>query len=343
MSPNFESRNIPAHDKDALFMHVALFEAEGFVGATAPNPPVGACLVKDGRILGQGAHMRAGGPHAEIVAMKRAASAHGSGALNGATLYVTLEPCNHHGKTPPCADAILEAGVSRIVIGARDPNPNVAGNGAEKLRAAGRRVELDATGEDCRRLIAPFAKWSATGLPWVTHKLAYRVTPEGRLTMIPESGGDTTFTSDRSLREAHLERRKSDAILTGLGTVLADHPKFNVRHVPDHQNRRRYLIVMSENGTEPPREWLEQEWDLGFEVLVVSDLRSTLKHLGALGVHRVLVEAGPTLSAAIKAEHLWDERVVFIQRRPRPEDMLSGEALDYSYREFAADTARKKN
>lgn len=341
MSPDFESRNVPAHAEDALFMHVALFEAERFIGATAPNPPVGACLVKDGRILGQGAHMRAGGPHAEIVAMEHAAAAHGSEALRGSTLYVTLEPCNHHGKTPPCTDAILEAGISRVVIGAPDPNPNVTGNGAKKLRMAGLRAEVSAASEDCQRLIAPFAKWSTTGLPWVTHKLAYRVTPEGRLTMIPESGGDTTFTSERSLREAHLERRKSDAILTGLGTVLADHPKFNVRHVPDHENRRRYLIVMSENGANPPGKWLEQEWDLGFEVLVVSDLKATLRHLGELGVHRVLVEAGPRLSAAIEAGRLWDERVVFIQRRPRPEDLLSGETLDYAYREFAADATRK--
>lgn len=127
----------------------------------------------------------------------------------------------------------------------------------------------------------------------------------------------TTFTSQHSLREAHLERKKSDAILTGIGTVIRDYPKFNVRYLKDHENRKRIIVVLSDDQREPPQPWLEQEWNLGLEVLVYQDFDQAIQMLGELGVHRVLVEAGPTLSKFVEEKQLWDERIVFLQADPQ--------------------------
>ncbi|MEW6055613.1 MAG: bifunctional diaminohydroxyphosphoribosylaminopyrimidine deaminase/5-amino-6-(5-phosphoribosylamino)uracil reductase RibD [Bdellovibrionota bacterium] len=313
--------------EDAVFMALAAYEAEKFIGATAPNPPVGACLVRDGKILAVGAHARAGFDHAEVVTIKRALELHGEAAVRGATLYVTLEPCNHHGKTPPCTEAILKAGVTRVVFGIEDPNPAVAGGGALELQHHQVKV-IEGTGKQiCLNLIEPFLKLKTTGLPWIVHKLAYRVLKDGTLSMLPEPGMKT-FTSQESLKEAHLERKKCDAILTGIGTVLVDQPLFNVRHLEDHPKKKRPLIVLSRKRTELPSSWVEQQKGLGFEVELASDPIEALEQLGQKGALRVLVEAGPQLSQWVISEGAWDERLVFFSG-------IAGEDQDFFIRERA--------
>ncbi|MBI3542419.1 MAG: bifunctional diaminohydroxyphosphoribosylaminopyrimidine deaminase/5-amino-6-(5-phosphoribosylamino)uracil reductase RibD [Deltaproteobacteria bacterium] len=305
---------------DSLFLALAAAEAEKYRGATAPNPPVGACVVgapegaeKPGRVLGIGAHARAGADHAEVVALKAAAAAYGSAALRGATIYVTLEPCNHQGRTPPCTKALVEAGLGRVVYAERDPNKNVAGGGATALAAAGIAVERVPGHAECRRLLDGFAKRATTSLPWVVHKLAYRFDADGRPTLLPEAG-HRTFTSQPSLVLAHEERRRCDAILTGAGTVLADRPRFDVRHVRDHDGKRRWVAVVTHGRQPLPTEWLAEQRELGHDVFTAASPREALEKLGALGALRVLVEGGPTLSEWVERERLWDERLVFIHR-----------------------------
>lgn len=294
--------------EDISFLTLAVAEATKFIGSTAPNPPVGACLARNGRLVAVGAHERAGTDHAEIVAIRRALESAGADAVRGSTLYVTLEPCNHHGRTPPCTDAILRNGISRVVYGALDPNPKVAGGGVAMLAQAGITVEAS---NSCEHLIGPFKKWILTQKPWVVHKLAFRLDRNGELSMIPEKG-DKTFTSLKSLCEAHLERRQSDAILTGRNTVLKDLPLFTVRHVADHPNKKRPLMVLSQSSNELPRDWCSRQANLGFEVILATDIDSALIELGKRGVHRVLVEAGPTLSKIFLEQKLWDERITFL-------------------------------
>lgn len=309
-SRRFEVRSRPM---DASYMALAAAEAEKYLGATAPNPAVGACLVKEGRILAVGAHKRAGTDHAEVVAMKDAIARHGAVAVRGATLYTTLEPCHHHGKRPPCTKAILEAGIARVVIAVAEVN-KLASGGADALRAAGVQVDFGVTNLVCDELVRGFFKWITTGRPWIVHKLAYRITNEGALSMIPETGSKT-FTTQESLRLAHLERRKSDALLTSLATVVADNPSFNVRHVDDHDKKTRLIAVITRGDQQPPAAWLKRQAELGQEVLLAADVDEALKTLGERGVHRVLIEAGPRLSDVIAQRGLWDERLIFIRRQ----------------------------
>lgn len=297
---------------DSDFLGLAAAEAEKFEGATAPNPPVGACIVRDGGVLGVGAHARAGTDHAEVVAIKAASGIHGAQALRGSTIYVTLEPCNHHGRTPPCVSAIVEAGFARVVYAMPDPNPNVKGGGAQALRQAGLIVDQRAHTQSTR-LLDGFGKRARTGKPWLVHKLAYRFDERGTLTMIPQAR-EKTFTRPESLKVAHLERRRSDAIITGLGTILRDAPAFNVRNVEDHPAKRRLVAVVSRSGARAPAEWIARQSELGHEVLHASTLVEALQDLGHRGVLRVLAECGPRLSEAIVSEQLWDEKLVIIHR-----------------------------
>lgn len=297
----------------------ALAAGEAYAGATAPNPPVGCVLLDaQGRVLASEAHRRAGGAHAEAAAIE--ACRRGGVAERIHTVVVTLEPCNHQGRTPPCVDAILATPAKAVWIGARDPNPRVAGGGAASLAARGLAVgfidQLDdadaaALARAARRLIAPFAAWSRTGRPWLTLKQA--VTFDGG--MIPPAGRKT-FTDDASLALAHRLRRRADAIITGSGCVLADDPAFTVRHVSDHVGKRRVLAVLDRRGRTPPR-YVEAAKARGFEVLVRGDLPALLAELGAAGVVEALVEAGPTLLGAFVGQGLWDERVV-IRQDPVP-------------------------
>ena len=200
-------------------MAEALALAERGRGRVEPNPVVGAVLVREGEVVGEGYHARHGGPHAEVEAIAAA-----GGAARGATLYVTLEPCNHHGKTPPCVDAILRAGIRRVVAAMPDPNAIAAG-GAERLRAAGVEVEVGLLAAEARRQNAPFLKRVRSGLPFVTLKWA--MTLDGK---IATASGDARWVSSAEAREhAHRMRDRADAVLIGIGTALADDPELTAR------------------------------------------------------------------------------------------------------------------
>ncbi|MCB9730411.1 MAG: bifunctional diaminohydroxyphosphoribosylaminopyrimidine deaminase/5-amino-6-(5-phosphoribosylamino)uracil reductase RibD [Deltaproteobacteria bacterium] len=204
-------------------MRLALDEAERGRGTTSPNPMVGAVIVRDGAILATGFHARAGGPHAEVVALEAAGE-----AARGATMFVTLEPCCHTGRTGPCTEALLAAGIARVVVGAMDPNPRVAGGGVARLRAAGVEVETGLLAEQCEAQNEAFRRWIVSGRPFVTLKLAQSL--DGR---IAARSGDSRWVSGEAARaEVHALRAESDAVMVGSGTALADDPRLTVRDAP---------------------------------------------------------------------------------------------------------------
>ncbi len=293
----------------------ALELARAYEGATAPNPPVGCVLLDSaGNEIAAGVHRRAGMPHAEAEAIAAAQSAGITGRID--TVVVTLEPCNHYGRTPPCADAILATGARQVWIACRDPNPGVGGGGAERLRAAGCDVhflaDLDhpdaaALTAEAARLIAPFSKSMRTGLPFVTIKQA--ISAAG--SMVPPAGR-RTFTSQASLELAHRLRRRADAILTGSGTVLADSPHFTVRHTSDHPGKRRLLVIL-DRRRRVPQDYLAAARSRGFEVRLAENAAEAITMIGAAGAMEVLVEAGPALTGSVLEAGLWDEHVLIEQ------------------------------
>ncbi len=281
-------------------MRLAVQEARKYLGRTAPNPPVGAVvLAVDGTVLGVGAHVQAGTDHAEVMALKNARESHPH--IPAHTVVVTLEPCNHQGRTPPCTQAILAAGVKKVVVGQRDPNCRVAGAGIQKLKDSGVEVVEGVLSAECGELIESFTWFCQTGKPWVTLKTAHQA--DG--SMIPPVG-QKTFTSEASLVFAHELRKRSQVLITGSGTVLADAPWFTVRHVQDHPGMRRTLVVLDRRGR-VPRDWVKKAESQGFEVwipVVETSLESLLQELGSRGCVDALVEAGPTLSQAFLSENL---------------------------------------
>ena len=220
VAPEDATRN-SERQRDEQWMAVAL--EKGAAGTPSPNPHVGAILVKDGEIVGAGHHERAGEDHAEVVALREAGP-----RAKGATLYVTLEPCNHVGRTPPCTDAIASAGVSRVVIACRDPNPHVLGGGVEKLRAAGVQVDVGYRETEGRRLIAPWTKFVTTGMPYVTLKLGLSL--DGRIAS--RTGASKWVTGPEARARVHVLRAQHDAVVVGIGTALADAPPLTVRDAP---------------------------------------------------------------------------------------------------------------
>jgi diaminohydroxyphosphoribosylaminopyrimidine deaminase / 5-amino-6-(5-phosphoribosylamino)uracil reductase len=313
MKPQFDSPERAA-------VQAALAEASRFRGATSPNPPVGACAIDaSGQILSVRAHERAGTAHAEANVLAELEERGLTHRIH--LLFITLEPCNHQGRTPPCTAAILKAAKTakslRVVYGVPDLNPKVAGGGAEFIKNSGQAgVSIWSLEEvlpqndplllECQGLVAPFSKWARTGLPWVTVKTAWNTNGS----MIP-AAGTRTFTSPSSLKLAHELRRRADAILTGSGTVLADSPELTVRHVPDHPGKRRLLTVLDRRGR-VSKDWLESREKQGFELLAYppeADFNEFLRILGHRGVLELLVEAGPSVSASILTQGLWDEQV----------------------------------
>jgi diaminohydroxyphosphoribosylaminopyrimidine deaminase/5-amino-6-(5-phosphoribosylamino)uracil reductase len=290
-------------------MELALKAARRFLGATNPNPPVGAAgMDSSGNILAVKAHERAGEPHAEINVIRAFA---GAGELSDLhTLVVTLEPCNHTGRTGPCTEAILATSIKRVVFGARDPNPNVNGGGADRLRAAGIEVIEGVMEQECQELIRGFTSRVNRGRPWLTIKRALR--HDG--SMIPPLGSKT-FTSRDGLRFAHELRRRSDAILTGSGTILADAPLLNVRHVEDHPGKQRQLALF-DRRQRVSAEWKKAAAERGFEILEADNFSETLASLAQAGVQEALVEAGPELSSAWIESNQWDEIVDIFEGEP---------------------------
>ena len=276
---------------DAEFLERALELAERGRGTTHPNPVVGAVVVAGGAIVGEGWHERKAGEHAEV----RALAAAGDRA-RGATVYVTLEPCAHHGDTPPCTEALVAAGVVRVVAGQRDPNPRVEGGGLERLRKAGVEAEI-AEGElgfRCRQQIEEWRTWVVERRPFVTYKVG--VTLDGRVS-VP---GERWVTSEESRRLVHVLRAASDAVAVGMGTVRWDNPRLDARDVPVVRQPRRIAF-----GRGPLPEGSELELHSG-------PLSEELARLGVEGVQSLLLEGGPTLAAAFLEQGLVDKLLVFV-------------------------------
>jgi diaminohydroxyphosphoribosylaminopyrimidine deaminase / 5-amino-6-(5-phosphoribosylamino)uracil reductase len=265
----------------------ALELAEHGRGTTHPNPVVGAVVVRDGEVVGEGWHERKGGPHAEVVALEAAGE-----LARGSTLYVTLEPCRSFGATPPCTQAVLRAGVARVVAGALDPNPK-AGGGLEELRQAGVEVEL-VDSFAARAQNEAWRTWVSQRRPFVTYKAA--TTLDGRLT-IP---GERWITGEESRRVVHELRAASDAVAVGMGTVRADAPRLDARDVEVLRQSRRLAFG---RGPLPPESELE---------LRSGPLSDELETLAAEGVQSLLLEGGPTLAASFLREDLVDKLLVFV-------------------------------
>jgi len=308
----------------------ALQLAERGLYTTDPNPRVGCVLVRDGTVVGEGWHERAGGPHAEIHALRQA----GAQAV-AATAYVTLEPCSHHGRTPPCADALIAAGVTRVVAAMQDPNPQVAGSGLRALQQAGIETTSGVLAAAAAALNPGFVKRMRTGLPWVRCKLAMSL--DGRTAMA--SGESQWITGPDARRDVHRLRARASAILTGIDTVLADDPALTVRLddpaappvrpplrvVLDSRLRMpataqllglpgETLLLTGAAGPEPPPRLARPGVTLARLPLQDGrlELAAVLRHLGGLQLNEVHVEAGATLSGALLQAGLVDELVIYM-------------------------------
>lgn len=308
---------------DAAYMTQAIAQARQGLGRTAPNPPVGAVIVKDGRVIGAGYHSQAGQPHAEIMALRSCREDPRGGAL-----YVTLEPCCHFGKTPPCTDAIIAAGITRVVIGVSDPNPVVAGKGIQCLQTAGIRVETGVKARENADLIRWYAHWMATRRPFVLLKAA--MTLDGRIAAV---GGDSQWISSEASRaQVHAWRNEVDAVLVGIGTVLADDPRLTCRMeggrdpwrvildrdyvIPEQAQclgERCILITAADpetrpgilqGGTRVKRLGLDENGGFAWP--------QVLDYLGSLGLHAVMIEGGGGVYSGILKAGLVDRLRIFL-------------------------------
>jgi len=329
MARQAPAKTAPAPPADSHYLRAALKLAARGKGRTSPNPPVGAVVVQGGAIVGRGWHRGCGLPHAEVEALREAGE-----AARGATLYVTLEPCNHVGKTPPCTEAILAAGLNRVVFGQRDPNPRVEGAGAARLAAAGVEVAQVLQAE-CERFNEAWTKWVATGRPFGVLKGAASL--DGR---IAAAGGDSKWiSSEASRRFAHRLRAECDAILVGVGTALADDPQLTCR---TERGRDPLRVVVDSNLRLPatakmlscpgrtllaclegaPAERRARLTAAGAEVLPLPadsagrvSLPALLDVLGRRGVVSLLIEGGSEMNAAMLAAGLVDKLFIFLAPR----------------------------
>ncbi len=276
---------------DEKFMRLALREAAKGVGSTSPNPAVGAVIVKGGRVLAKGWHRRAGGPHAEIEALR---SLKNPSLARGATIFVTLEPCCTHGRTPPCTDAIQQAGIARVVVGATDPNPRHAGRAFDILKQSGIRVTAGVLAEECTALNAAFNQWITTGMPLVIAKAGLSL--DGRLTRPACEGA--WLTSEKSRADAMRLRAKVDAILVGAGTLRADNPRLTLRGIRGAA-RQPWRVVLTRSGRFPKGAHLftDEHRDRTL-VFRGRPLKSVLRDLGKRGCTSVMIEGGGELLGA---------------------------------------------
>ena len=310
-------------------MHRALELARMSVGETSPNPPVGAVVARDGRIVGEGRTQPAGQAHAEVVALRQAGE-----LARGATLYVTLEPCSHYGRTPPCTDAIIAAGVAEVHASMVDPNPQVGGRGLELLREAGVKVVLGEGQAEAEELAAPHAKFIRTGLPLVTLKFAMSL--DGKIAT--RTGDSKWITGEDSRRYVHKLRAQNDVIMAGIGTVLADDPQLTARDGSDVPLPRQPLrvVVDSRGNLRPDATMLRQPgkslvavseisdgarealMTVGAEIFAAPtgngrvDLRALLTELGRRGLTSVFVEGGGALAGSLFDARLVDRVVAFV-------------------------------
>ncbi len=269
---------------DDRFMRAALREPARGHGQTSPNPAVGAVIVRAGKIIARGFHRRAGQPHAEIEALRTLKKPE---LARGATIYVTLEPCSTHGRTPPCVEAIVRAGFRRVVVGAIDPNPRHAGRGFGLLRAAGLAVTSGVLETECREMNAAFNHWVVTGVPLVTAKAGLSL--DGRLTRPPGEGQWLTSAAARA--DAHRLRAQVDAILIGAGTLRADNPRLTVRGIAGV--RQPWRVIVTRGGRLPKDAHVFTD-EHRHRTLVYrgKSLRAVLRDLGKKQITSVLIEGG---------------------------------------------------
>lgn len=313
---------------DKNYMQRALELAKNGEGRVSPNPMVGAVIVKGGKIIGEGYHMQYGGPHAEVNAFLNATE-----NVEGATIYVTLEPCCHFGKTPPCVNAIIENKISRVVVGALDPNPLVAGKGVNILKNKGIEVITGVLEEDCKKINEIFMKYILTKKPFVIMKAA--MTLDGKITSY--SGNSKWITGDAARGEVHKLRNKVSGIMVGIGTVLSDNPELTcrmdggknpIRIIVDSTLRipldakvigtksdSLTIVVTTEKADEEKINILKNK---GVEILIIKerngrvDLQSLMEKLGKLKIDSILLEGGSTLNFSALEEKIVDKVQFYI-------------------------------
>lgn len=312
---------------DSKWMKKAVNLARKGQGRTAPNPPVGAVIVRNGKLIGSGWHRKAGTDHAEIIAIKKAGV-----YAKGATLYVTLEPCSTTGRTGPCTAAVISAGIKRVVIGSIDPNPKHKGRGLSILKKAGIAVDAGILAEETDRLIGPFAKLQKTGRPYLTLKMAMSL--DGRITDI--RGQSKWISSDRSRKAVRRLRGRVDAVMVGIGTVIADNPELCPISAGHFQP---YRIVIDTHGLTPLNSKLLSDRFASKSIVVTgtscSDrkcaaiaargarvvkareangrivLKDMMRRLGALGIMHILCEGGATLAASLIEDDIADNYLIY--------------------------------
>lgn len=329
-------------DQDTVFMRQALDLAARGIGRTSPNPMVGSVVVRDGVVLGEGYYREYGGRHAEPQALEEAGD-----HARGGELYVTLEPCCHQGSTPPCTDAIIASGIARVHVAMADPDRRVSGKGIERLRAEGIAVETGLLEAEARALNAAYVHHRKTGRPFVLLKLAQ--TLDGRIATM--NGHSKWITGEAARKRVHLMRSRSDAVLVGIGTVLADDPRLTVRHVDGRQPRRIVLDSRARtpvearvlNGEAPaticvteaaPKDRIDGLEQAGADVLVlpggegsvpVGPLKSAL---GKAGIVSLMVEGGSRVAASFLRERAVDRIACFVAPRILGEGIPSVAGLD---------------
>jgi diaminohydroxyphosphoribosylaminopyrimidine deaminase/5-amino-6-(5-phosphoribosylamino)uracil reductase len=310
---------------DQQFMARALELAARGLYTTTPNPRVGCVIVRDGQIVGEGWHRRAGEPHAEVVALRAAGD-----RARGATLYVSLEPCHHHGRTPPCDEALIAAGVTRVVAAMQDPDPRTAGQGLARLRAAGIVTECGLCAADSHELNIGFVSRAARGRPWVRMKIAASL--DGRTALA--NGVSRWITGAAARRDGHHWRARACAVLTGIGTVKDDNPELTVREVETTRQPLRVIVdsrleippaakILEGGGTlifcaRPEDEKRAVLQALGAEIVVLSnadgkvELPALLQEHGRRGINELHVEAGSKLNGSLIREGCVDELLMYL-------------------------------
>lgn len=296
---------------DSAWMDLALEQARRGIGRTAPNPPVGSVIVKNGALLGTGWHRAAGQPHAEREALADAVSKHGVEAVKGATAYVTLEPCSTQGRTPPCTQGLIDAGIARVVYACVDRNPDHAGRADKLLRDAGIEVVPGIGADEAAKILRPFFKVRETGLPWVIWKTAMSL--DGRITRPPGEGQWLTGAAARA--DVQRLRSTTDAILTSGETVRRDRPALTIREPELLEGRQQpWRVVATDRPETMPQDapLFSDEWRDRTLIRPRGDLENTLRRLAAeQGVLTVMVEAGGVFSAAMFEAGLIDEAVIY--------------------------------
>jgi diaminohydroxyphosphoribosylaminopyrimidine deaminase/5-amino-6-(5-phosphoribosylamino)uracil reductase len=335
---------------DREHMAEALRLAEKGLFSTTPNPRVGCVIVREGAVVGTGWHERTGGPHAEVLALRAAGE-----RASGATAYVSLEPCSHHGRTPPCVDALIEAGIARVVAAMQDPNSRVAGSGFARLRAAGIEVESGLMQDEANALNCGFVSRMSRGRPWVRMKLAASL--DGKTALA--NGQSQWITGAEARRDGHAWRARACAVLTGIGTVVDDDPQLNVREVETARQPLK-VVVDSRLQLQPSAKLLQSGRVLvataranqsgaaalegkGAEVIVLPnaagkvDLAGMMRELARREINEVHVEAGNKLNGSLLREGLVDELLVYLA----PCILGDGARSMFSLPELA-DLARKR-